>query len=92
MTQRLQTECAGSPGYCAPEVLDGQGYEGFPTDIWSCGICLFAMGTSRLPFEEANEKDQRFRVYTQYHCTVLHGLRPNRYRNYRQEIYGDMPL
>jgi len=53
-------EVCGSKSYCAPEVLEGKGYEGFPTDVWSCGICLFAMLAGFFPLDEASGADWRF--------------------------------
>ena len=38
----LETPC-GSPGYAPPEMIYGIKYDGLMTDIWSCGIILFAM-------------------------------------------------
>jgi len=53
-------EVCGSKSYCAPEVLGGKGYIGFPTDVWSCGICLFAMLAGFFPLDEASGGDWRF--------------------------------
>lgn len=53
-------EVCGSKSYCAPEVLDGRGYDGPPTDVWSCGICLFAMLAGFFPLDEASGADWRF--------------------------------
>lgn len=39
----------GSPGYQPPEIIGGHEYDE-KCDVWSLGICLFAMLTSRLPF------------------------------------------
>ena len=41
---------AGSPGYTAPEVLVGGEYTE-KCDIFSLGVCLFALRTGRLPFK-----------------------------------------
>ena len=47
----LETSC-GSPHYASPEVVNGHKYEGNATDIWSCGVILFALLTGRLPFDD----------------------------------------
>jgi len=58
--QTLLREVCGSKSYCAPEVLAGLGYDGMPTDVWSCGICLFAMLAGFFPLDEASGSDWRF--------------------------------
>ena len=46
----LKTKC-GSPSYAAPEIIKSIAYNGFKTDIWCCGIILYAMICGYLPFE-----------------------------------------
>lgn len=48
---RLMTAC-GSPCYAAPEMISGLVYDGLKTDLWSCGIILYAMLCGYLPFED----------------------------------------
>ena len=51
----LETPC-GSPGYAPPEMILGKKYEGLMTDLWSCGIILFAMMFGCLPFDHFEEE------------------------------------
>ncbi|KAG6900473.1 hypothetical protein C0993_010192 [Termitomyces sp. T159_Od127] len=50
---QLDTSC-GSPHYASPEIVNGQSYKGNATDIWSCGVILYALLTGRLPFDDKN--------------------------------------
>ncbi|KAK7681394.1 hypothetical protein QCA50_015486 [Cerrena zonata] len=49
----LETSC-GSPHYASPEIVNGHKYTGTATDIWSCGVILYALLTGRLPFDDKN--------------------------------------
>ena len=49
--QLLRTAC-GSPCYAAPEMIAGKRYLGATADLWSLGVCLFAMLCGFLPFED----------------------------------------
>jgi hypothetical protein len=49
----LKTSC-GSPHYASPEIIEGVQYDARCTDVWSCGVILFALITGSLPFDHDN--------------------------------------
>lgn len=57
----LQTSC-GSPHYASPEIVMGKPYHGGPSDVWSCGIILFALLTGHLPFNDDSIKKLLLKV------------------------------
>lgn len=54
-TSLLSTPC-GTPSYAPPEMLRGEEYHGLLSDLWSCGVILYAMLCGYLPFSESNEE------------------------------------
>ena len=51
----ISTPC-GTPSYAPPEMLKGDNYSGIKSDIWSCGVILFAMLCGYLPIAESREE------------------------------------
>ncbi|TBU62648.1 Pkinase-domain-containing protein [Dichomitus squalens] len=60
---QLETSC-GSPHYASPEIVNGHKYCGTATDIWSCGVILYALLTGRLPFDDKNVRTLLTKVKT----------------------------
>jgi 5'-AMP-activated protein kinase catalytic alpha subunit len=52
----LKTAC-GSPCYAAPEMISITRYNGLMSDLWSCGVVLFAMLCGYLPYEDQKTSD-----------------------------------
>ena len=53
---KLLDQC-GTPVYMAPEIIQGDGYEGFPVDIWSAGVALYIMLSGNIPFNRDKTHD-----------------------------------
>ena len=51
----METFC-GSFIYACPTVLQGNAYDGFAADVWSMGIILYTMFTSKVPYNETDLK------------------------------------
>ena len=49
----LSDQC-GTPAYIAPEVVSGDGYSGFPVDLWSSGVVLYSLLMGTIPFKAQN--------------------------------------
>ena len=59
-TDELLYDKCGTPMYMAPEIIlanEGNGYRGFPVDIWSSGITLYIMLSGKLPFNLDEDLD-----------------------------------
>ncbi|KAI9219696.1 kinase-like domain-containing protein, partial [Blastocladiella britannica] len=63
----LETSC-GSPHYASPEIIKGIRYDGAMSDIWSCGVILYALLSGNLPFDDENIRRLLSKVKTgKYH-------------------------
>ena len=65
---QLINDSCGTPAFIAPEILLDTPHNPYFTDIWSCGVVLYAMVTGFFPFRGINE--------TQLHESILSGVYP----------------
>ena len=61
MKEGRQTTRCGTPSYCAPELLSGEGY-GKAVDIWSLGVLTYVVLTGQLPFVGKDRSDLFARI------------------------------
>lgn len=64
--EKMKEQC-GTPAYIAPEILLDKGYVGFNVDMWSAGVCLYAMLIGSVPFKASTmDKLQNLIIQGQY--------------------------
>jgi serine/threonine protein kinase len=51
----------GKQGYMSPQIFCGQDFDGFQSDVWSCGVMLFIMMCGVPPFSMPHNSDGRFK-------------------------------
>ncbi|KAK8886986.1 hypothetical protein M9Y10_038021 [Tritrichomonas musculus] len=75
----VKTPC-GSPCYVSPECISGKFYDGLISDVWSCGVILYAMVTGMLPwtkrkmsdlFNQIRNADFKIPTYVSNQCANL---------------------
>ncbi|KPA78120.1 serine/threonine-protein kinase-like protein [Leptomonas pyrrhocoris] len=54
----LMRLCCSSKHYAAPELIQGQPYQGEAVDAWACGVVLFALLTGCFPFDSLENDDE----------------------------------
>lgn len=75
----MYTQC-GTPGYMAPEMFAGQGYDAKKVDVWACGVILFIMVAGFPPFQKPNVSDwwfhklknNRHELFWRAHCRTCY--------------------
>ena len=56
---KIVHEARGTPLYMSPERISKKGsFDGFASDIWSCGVVLYRMLTGELPYKKARTLTQ----------------------------------
>ena len=50
----------GTPGYIAPEIIEGKAYQGASIDIFSVGVTMLIMRTMAYPFNQAATHDKDY--------------------------------
>ncbi|KAL7718553.1 non-specific serine/threonine protein kinase [Entamoeba marina] len=53
-THRAGTLC-GTDAYASPEIYKGHEYDGFKSDIWSCGVLFYVLTTKDYPFMDKTD-------------------------------------
>ncbi|XP_055452979.1 putative sperm motility kinase W, partial [Psammomys obesus] len=58
------TRCCGTKAFSAPELVQGQPYDGKKADVWSLGVLLYYITTGNLPFKEQTIKETEAKIIT----------------------------